>query len=94
MLRLFKLVFIGVYLLCNVVLVSAVQKTESAIHNDISPPFWTSFPFRSPQCIKQSSLCYVVCSHESSILYILSIVYIVNPNQPIPPTPPINVKLI
>ena len=22
------------------------------------PRFWTSFPFRAPQCIKQSSLCY------------------------------------
>ena len=32
----------------NVVLVSALQKSESAIHIHISPRFWISFPFRSP----------------------------------------------
>ena len=55
----FKLIFIGVQWLYNVVLVSAVQQNGSAIHIHISPLFWISFPFRSPQCIKQSSLCYI-----------------------------------
>ena len=43
-----KLIFIGVQLLHNGVLVSTVQQDESAIHTHISPPFWTFFPFRSP----------------------------------------------
>ena len=45
-----KLIFLAVELLYNVVLVSTVRQNESAIH--MSPPFWTSFPFRSPQCIR------------------------------------------
>ena len=36
-----------VQLLYNVVLVSAVQKSESARHIHISPTFWISFPCRS-----------------------------------------------
>ena len=32
-----------------------MQKNELAIHTHISPPFCTSFPFRSPHCIKYSS---------------------------------------
>ena len=55
------------------------------------PLFWISFPFRSPQCIKQSSLCYTVCSHQLSILYIVSIVYICqsqSPNSSQPYLPP------
>ena len=40
----------------NVVLVSGVQQSESFIH--IFTLFWISFPFVSPQWIKQSSLCY------------------------------------
>ena len=43
----FKLIFIRVELLYNVVLVSAVQQSESAIRIHISPLFWISFPFRS-----------------------------------------------
>ena len=35
-------------MISNVVLVSTVQQNESAIHIHISPPFWTSFSFRSP----------------------------------------------
>ena len=35
----------------------------------ISPlPFWSSFPFRSPPCIKQSSLCYTICSHWGCVI--------------------------
>ena len=39
-------------MLYNVVLVSAVQQSESAIYTHISPLFWISFPFRSPQIIE------------------------------------------
>ena len=45
--------------LYKVVLVSSVQWSESAVCIHISPLFWTSFPFGSPQ----SSLCYTVGSH-------------------------------
>ena len=38
----FKLIFIGIQLLYNVVCFSTVQKSESAIH--IFPLFWISFP--------------------------------------------------
>ena len=43
------LTFIGVELLYYVVLVSAVQQSESAIRMYIFPLFWISFSFRSPQ---------------------------------------------
>ena len=36
-------------MLYNVLLVSAVHQSESAIHIHIPPLFWTSFPIRSPQ---------------------------------------------
>ena len=39
--------FIRVLLLYGVVLVSAVQQSESAIHICIPPLLWISFPFRS-----------------------------------------------
>ena len=58
----FKLIFIGVQLLYNVVLVSTVQQNASAMHIHISPLFWISFPLRSPQSIKQGSLCSTVGS--------------------------------
>ena len=45
-------------------LVSAVQQSESAVCIHISPLFWISFPFRSPQSIEQSSLSYTVSSHQ------------------------------
>ena len=40
----FLLIFTGVELLCNVVLVSAVQQSESAIHTHISPLLLDSLP--------------------------------------------------
>ena len=61
---LFKLIFIGVQLLYNVVLVSTVQQSESAICVHISALFWISFPFRSPQSTEESSLGCTVGSHE------------------------------
>ena len=48
----FLLIFIGVRLLYSVVLTSAAQQNESAVHIQISPPFWTALPFRLPQCIR------------------------------------------
>ena len=66
-------VFIGVQLIYNVVLVFAVQQSESVIHMHISPLFQISFPFRSPKNIEESSLCYAIGSHQLSILYIKQI---------------------
>ena len=54
----FFLIFIGVQLIYNVVLVSAVQQSESVIH--ISTLFQILFSRRSLQSIEQSSLCYRV----------------------------------
>ena len=56
--------------------VSAVQQNESALHRHISPLFWISFPIRSPRSIEESSLGCTVGSHQLSILYIVSTVYI------------------
>ena len=47
---LFKLIFIGIQLLYNVLLVLTV-KNASAMHTDICS-LLISFSFRSPQCIK------------------------------------------
>lgn len=38
-------------------------KWVSYMYTYISPPFWTSSPFRAPHSTKQSSLCYTECSH-------------------------------
>ena len=51
-------------------LVSGFSTTEplgSPCSHTCPALFWTSFPFRSPQCIKQSPLCYIVCSLFYSI---------------------------
>ena len=55
---------------------------ESAMHVHVSPVVWTSFLFRSPQCIKQSPLCYTVCSHQLSVLYTVSTVYMHQSQSP------------
>ena len=68
-------------------LVSTVQQNEAAMCIHVSPPFWISFPFRAPQSTEQSSRCYTVASHQLSILYRVSAVY-VNHNLPVPPTLP------
>ena len=44
----------------NVVLVSAVQQSDSVIHIHVSILFQILFPFRLLQNIEQSSLCYIV----------------------------------
>ena len=51
------------WLLYNVVLVSADSKVNQLCVYIHSLWFWISFPFRSPQRIKWSSLCYIVGSH-------------------------------
>ena len=61
---------------------------RSAIRTHISPLFWISFPFRSPQSIEQSSLCYTVGSHWLSILYIVLIVYMCQSQSPSSSHPP------
>ena len=50
-------------------LISTVQQSESAICIYISPLFWISFSFRSPQSPEPGSLSYTVASHSLSILY-------------------------
>ena len=62
MLGFFQLIFIGVWLLYSVVVVSAVQQSESSPHMHIFPLFWIYFTFSLPQSIELSSLCYTVCS--------------------------------
>ena len=90
-------IFIGVQLLYNVVLVSTVQQSESAIRIHICPLFWISFSCRSLQSTEQSSLCYAVGSHQLSILYIVSIVYICQSQSPnsshIPLSPLVSIHL-
>ena len=86
----FKLIFIGVQLLYNVVLISTVQQSEAGMHVHTSTPFWISFPCRSPQSTEQSSLSCTVCSHWLSILCIVSIVYMrqsQSSNSSHPPSP-------
>ena len=50
------------------------------IHVHVSPLSWISVPFRSPQSLEESSLCYIVGSHQLSILYI--VVYICQSQPP------------
>ena len=64
------LIYIRAELLYNGVLVSAIQKNESSICLHISPLFWISFSFRSPQ----STVLYKG-SYQISLLYIASRVY-------------------
>ena len=47
-------------LLCNVVSVSAVTQSASAVCTHTPSPFWISFPFRLPQSTEWSSLRYTV----------------------------------
>ena len=58
--------------LCQILLCSSGSAT--CIHT--FPLFWISFPFRSPQSTEQGSLSNTVDSHQLSILYTVSVVYI------------------
>ena len=69
--NLFLLEYSCFIMLCQFLLYS---KNESSMH--IHPLFWISFPFRLPQRIQQSSLCYLVGSHQLSNLYTESVVHI------------------
>ena len=71
----FTLIFIGVQLIYNVVLVSAVQQSESAIHTHISTLFQILFPYRSLQNTEKSSLCYTVGPCCLTILYVIVFIY-------------------
>ena len=62
---LFFYYLIGVELLYNVVLASAVPQSESATHTHVSPLPWISFPVRPPQSIEEHSLCCAVGPHQS-----------------------------
>ena len=55
--------FFGI-LFYSAVLVLAVQQTESAVCIHISPLFWISFLFRSPQSTEQNSLGCTVGPHS------------------------------
>ena len=56
---------IGVQLLYSVVFISAIEQRETAACIYTSLLFFLiSFPFRSPQSIKQSSLWYTAGSHQ------------------------------
>ena len=67
----FQLKYSCFTMLCQFLLYSKVNQISMYIY---IPSFWISFPFRSPQSIKQSSLCSTVGSHQLSTLYV--IVYI------------------
>ena len=67
----FRLIFNGVYLICNVLLVSAVQRSESVIHICISTHFQILFPYRPLKNIEQNVLCYRVGPYQLSVLYIV-----------------------
>ena len=63
-------------LLYNIVLVSAVQHSGSAMYRHISHPSWTppplpSHPSRSPQSTELSSLCGTAASHQLSIWHMV-----------------------
>ena len=64
-------------------LVSTVQRSESATHVPISPLFWVSFPFRLWR-YPEWCPCYTLGSHYLSIS-IYNSVY-VSPNLPVHPT--------
>ena len=65
----------------KVVSVSIVQQSESAIPTHIAPLFWIFFSFRFSQGTEQSSLSYIT-DFLLPVLYIVSIVYICQPQSP------------
>ena len=58
----FSLIFIGVQLVYNVVLVFSAQQSESVIHIQISTNFQILFPYQPSQSVEYSSLCYTAVS--------------------------------
>ena len=77
-----KFLFYAGAQLINNVLVSVYSKVIQ-LYIYIYPLFFQIlFPYRPLQCIEQSSLCYTVGSHQLSILYIVSVVYICQSQSP------------
>ena len=72
---------------CIYVYIHACMCIYTHRHTHIAPLFWISFPFRLPQSIKESSLCYSVGYHQLFISYIVLYIY-VNRNLPTYPIPP------
>ena len=68
--RSFLKIFIGVQLIYNVVLVSALQQSESVIHIHVSSLFYILFLYKSLQSLQQSSLCYKISHYYSYLFYI------------------------
>ena len=64
------LVFMRVYLINNVVIVSGGQLSNSAIHIHVSILPQTPLPSRLPHSIEESSLCYTVGPCALSVLNI------------------------
>ena len=59
-------------MLDNIVFISAVHQSESAVYIHMCPLFQISFPFRSPQSTEQISLCSLVVYfiHRSVVYFI------------------------
>ena len=70
-------------MLDNVVLVSSVQQSESAIRIHIFPLFWVSFPFRSPQNTEfpmlYSMFSLIICFLRGSVHMPISIKHVLSP---------------
>ena len=80
-------------MLCNVVLVSAIQQSKSPVCAHVSPSSWTSLPTHHHPTL------WVITEHGAelpapyssfpSAIYCTHAVYIcTNPNPPVPPTLP------
>ena len=81
----FNFIFLGVQLPYNVVLVSTVQ-SESTVGTRVSPLFWISLPFRSPQSTESSSLYCTAGSHSHLSYTQYQQCEHVNPNLPVLPS--------
>ena len=81
---------IGIELFYNVVLVSVVQQTESAVRIHTSLLFQISFPFSSLQSTAQSSLRCAAGSHQLPTLYTGSTVNICQSPSPSSSHPPLH----
>ena len=92
----FLLIFIAIELLYDVVLLSSVQQSESAVCIHISPCFWISFPFRPPQSIEQIEFPVLYSRFSLVICFIHSSVYMSVPiSKFIPPVlPPLGVHTL
>ena len=90
----FDFFFFNVYVfVCFFLKCSCCIMCQFLLYSKVNQPYvymyfplpWISFPFRSPQSIKQSSFCYTVGSHQLSILYI--VMYVCQSQSPSPSHP-------